>query len=224
MPSDFQLKASLDNEIELNKEFRRSAASLLSSRENLVEIYFLAQHYGFPTRLLDWTNNPLSALFFAVSSELEKDGEVFAAPPDYHMTSDNPEAIIKFTLGKSPFRQDDELLIKTISYLFGKGNEPELKMILPIYPDLKFSRMLQQDARFTLHMPGTDSINEAAVLRFSVPKELKREMQVTLRRLGISWATLYPDLDHVSKEIVCRWGYDIKKSETDQKNSEQEGN
>lgn len=220
MPPDFQLKASCDNEIALNKEFRQDTASLLSSRDNLVEIYFLAQHHGFPTRLLDWTANPLTALFFAASSELKMDGEVIASPLDYRMTEDNPEAINKFTLAKSPFPQDNEWVVKTITYLFREGEAPELEMILPIHPDLKFSRILHQDARFTLHMPGTNSINENAVLRFNVPKELKREMQETLRRLGISWATLFPDLDHVSKEIICRRGYDIKKSENNQTNNE----
>jgi FRG domain-containing protein len=41
------------------------SASIRSGNEQDDELYFMQQHYGIATRLLDWTTNPLIALFFA---------------------------------------------------------------------------------------------------------------------------------------------------------------
>uniref|UniRef100_A9A7J9 FRG domain protein n=1 Tax=Methanococcus maripaludis (strain C6 / ATCC BAA-1332) TaxID=444158 RepID=A9A7J9_METM6 len=45
----------------------------------------LMQHYSVPTRLLDWTKNPLVALYFAAETDPENDsdGAVFVHAPQY---------------------------------------------------------------------------------------------------------------------------------------------
>jgi hypothetical protein len=50
-------------------EFKERCLYLLPSvPEYQYDMMSLAQHYGLPTRLLDWSSNPLTALFFAVES------------------------------------------------------------------------------------------------------------------------------------------------------------
>jgi len=58
----------LNLEREMLMEFRALARTLLGTLD-LIDLYFTAQHYGMPTRLLDWTTNPLAGLFFAVENE-----------------------------------------------------------------------------------------------------------------------------------------------------------
>lgn len=64
---------SFHNENKLLQMFRMKAPSFttasIPSRGNTDEWLFLAQHVGLPTRLLDWTENAILALFFAFKDE-----------------------------------------------------------------------------------------------------------------------------------------------------------
>lgn len=74
------------DESELRLAFEGSGLQLTKTSVSRTkwEWYFLMQHYGAPTRLLDWTGNPLIALYFAIAGEPENvddDAAVWAFDP-----------------------------------------------------------------------------------------------------------------------------------------------
>lgn len=201
-PDEAALEAA---ERQINQQFRRESASLLPSGLDVVELYFLAQHHGLPTRLLDWTTNGLAALFFTAVRRPEEDGEVIVASPDWRLTTDDPSDPRVEVLDGAPFPQRHHLVVEATEYLFGDGERPQPPMILPVLPDLSSPRMLQQGACFTLHTPGSGPVRENAVARFVIPSEQKADLVRALRALGVNWSTLFPDLDHLCLELRSRW-------------------
>ena len=65
------------HECHLTQDFRVRSAGLIGDNCSDAKLYFLQQHYSMPTRLLDWTNNALAGLYFAVSSAPSTDGALY---------------------------------------------------------------------------------------------------------------------------------------------------
>jgi hypothetical protein len=188
-------------EVAMNIEFKRRAAHLTREPQTLVELYLYAQHVGLPTRLLDWTRNPMAALFFAVSQRPGDDGVVFIIDP---RTVNRGKRIVEPVVD-----MNDPRLVATAEYVFGYRDQPlPAGEIVPLIPDLKAARMLNQDACFTLHMPGSPKLQEHRndVRRYLIPAKAKCDIRLMLRRLGVTWFSLFPDVDHVAKEMRDAWG------------------
>ena len=143
------------------------------------ELLALAQHHGLPTRLLDWTENPLAALFFACLSSPETDGAIFALKTSSVIRDESVSPFEVTTLARYRPRHITSR-IHAQRGLFTVHPDPEKPLALA-------------------------DRGEVRVHRAPLRHEAKTEMLWTLSRFGISMSSLFPDLDGLARHIC--WAY-----------------
>lgn len=140
----------------------------------------IAQHHGLPTRLLDWTTNPLAAAFFAVA---DSDGSCDAAIYVLELTRN-----VEHKYVDDPFSEDMSSVYRYDA---------------PCIDD----RIFAQHGVFTLHAtPDVDIVDEFAncgnLLKLIVSKEYAQRLAGELDAYGINYMTMYPDMDGASKYVL----------------------
>jgi hypothetical protein len=160
---------------------------------------FLAQHYGLPTRLLDWTENPLVALYFAVLGEEARDGCLWA------LRTQQLNEIFGSPFGS--IHAQDARLIELVRPAFVRGSECAHAIYAIEGREIDL-RMLAQTGRFTVHSFHTPVENlpnsEHWLRRYIVPKEHKRKIALQLAALGIRQSNLFPDLTNLAAELRAK--------------------
>lgn len=207
VPSLARKNKHLKAENALVKRFMQNATPYLEShpREEW-EWMFLMQHHRAYTRLLDWTESPLAALFFAVtdSKKRKDDGAVWCLDPIALNKASNLSFSFEFEI---PALGRDKV---TENYLPSRVDEsPAVLVPIAIIGPRNTPRMAAQLGTFTINHRLHDPLEEIGdtkhIWRWIIPQSAKKNLRDELAQLGFSALTLFPELDHVadlSKEML----------------------
>lgn len=151
-----------------------------------LDMLFLAQHYELPTRLLDWSFNPLIALYFACEEDKDKK---------------NGQVLVRSAVNKNKSKgKEGENKIKI--RIEDSDVDPfedfkENQIIIPDNIDIRYRN--QQGVFEIFANPWKE--NKEVVARIDIPHDAKSAIRESLSHVGIDKKFVYPTLENLAKEI-----------------------
>lgn len=194
------------------------------------EYYSFMQHYGIPTRLLDWTENGALALYFAVSGgTFDEDVQrvVWVMNPgalnslttgqlSSYVPLESQVALVQLRLKMPGYIKNGKLIkqfiTKEIDSLpsYDRPSVERLSFPLAFWPASSGNiRITAQKGCFTIH--GTDPqpiealFENPEIKKYLIKINIKKSSVLLLRKqlqiLGVTPMSVYPDLFGLSSEL-----------------------
>jgi hypothetical protein len=201
-----------DTAMDIFREFSRRAKPFVSNRRlSRWEWYFLMQHYGLPTRLLDWTAAALLALYFAVRDPREMRVPcVWVLEPYSLDLAGGGEGLIYSADPQQMEEQDEEIELRYLTEGHDLPDDP-----VPVAPPYIDPRVEVQKSVFTIHgrrRYGLENLAQRSdhleLHRLRFRTESARSFRRELYTLGVAEATVFPELDGLAREL--RWHYALQ--------------
>ena len=207
LPSLARFDGGLERELHLLARFKQNAALLVQQPSPVNEWEWLTvmQHYQVPTRLLDWTESPLVALFFAIENQSETDGSLWILDPERlnrlsNVSGDNP------LVNSNVPSFGDEVTQNYQPSFVAAESYSHLNPIAVIGPR-NTARMQAQLGVFTVIHREPTSIEDMGdgdhILKYRIPREAKEHLSKELSLLSIGRFQLFPELQSLG-ELLTR--------------------
>ena len=212
---NYQLKTTLmrlggeyqNLEKHLSRNFRKYAHRNLVEHDSLWHWLSVAQHYGLPTRLLDWTYSPFIAMHFATSNieHFEIDGVIWAV--NYVETHKLLPKVLRDELQREGANVLTTKMLMNAAPTLQKFSElSEDEFVAFFEPPSIDDRIVNQFAFFSV-MPHATSLMDKWLVnhkniykKIIIPAKLKWEIRDKLDQANITEKVLFPGLDG-----LCRW-------------------
>ncbi len=184
----------------------------------------LMQHYGAPTRLLDWTYSFFVAAFFAVESSLNCDSEVWALNANYfdakhavgEKVYDGIVSAAEANIKAQPSLDGAYVFQQAILDHLWKNPTPCVCAVNPLRLNERltiqqgvflFPGDIQISFEDNLRAAGYSRKSYKNLVRFMISASLRTEILEWLHPFNINYATLFPGLDGFARSFATRVGF-----------------
>ncbi|SMG32131.1 FRG domain-containing protein [Sphingobacterium psychroaquaticum] len=171
---------------------------------------FIMQHYGSHTRLLDWTENSLISLFFAVEDTNSKNNALIWILDPFILNSETTKIVNHNNTEELKLYASIDIQQEVFNYFdmdMLHANDEKIQYPIALKPFYIDERMKRQSSCFTLFGCEINGLTkhpskENFLKKIIIPFQHFRQIKKDLYKLGFSYDSVYPGLEGISKKIV----------------------